>query len=196
MKLLLIFYSILCFFIAPGNEWTEKLNKNGVVVYLRPSDNSKVKSTKSVVTINASAEKIKSVILDIANYPEWVFKCTKTSVLSKTNNKDIYYYQYTDAPFPVSDRDMVLLLTESEKENEITITIKSQPDKIPKNDGVVRVKLFDSTWRIRKVKDKTEVTNEITTDPGGSVPAWLINSVITTGPYNTMLYLKQIAEKN
>ncbi|MEO5572677.1 MAG: START domain-containing protein [Bacteroidia bacterium] len=195
MKLLLII-TVLFFFLPSGNDWIEKLNKNGVIVYVKTSENSKIKSTKSVVTINASPGKVKSILLDIAKYPDWVYKCTKTELVNKVKDKEIYYYQYIKAPFTISDRDMALLLKISDVADEIMITIKAQPYKIPKKDGVVRIELFDSIWILKKVKDKTEVANEITTDPGGSIPAWLVNSVITSGAYNTMLRLKQIAEQN
>jgi SHS2 domain-containing protein len=194
MKCLLIFYTVLFFFILPEDDWQEKLNKNGIIVYVKSTEASKIKSTKSVETINASIEKVKSILLDIAKYPDWVFKCSRAEILSKTNDSGFYYYQYTEAPLTISDRDMILLLKISEKVEEIIITIKAEPGKIPEKKGVVRIALFDSIWTLRKVKDKTEVTNEITTDPGGSIPAWLINSVITSGPYSTMLNLKEKAE--
>ncbi|MEO8148621.1 MAG: START domain-containing protein [Bacteroidia bacterium] len=196
MKLLIIFYSSLFVFSSSGTGWEQKLNKNGVVVYLKTTNNSKIKSVKAVVTINASPEKIKSVILNIANYPNWVYQCSKAEIISKTNDNELYYYQLTKAPFPVSDRDMAVLMKVSEITDEITITIKAKPDKISARKDIVRIELFDSIWILKKIKDNTEVTNEITTDPGGSVPAWLINSVIASGPYNTVLHLKQIAEKN
>lgn len=194
MKLSLVLFFLFPVFFS-GNDWEQKLDKNGVSVYMRPSANSKIKSIRSVVRINASPEKIKSIILDIPHYPNWVYKCGKAEVIKKLSEKEIYYYQTTLAPFPVRDRDLVALVKVSEKENEIIITIKAQPDKVDRKKEMVRVELFDSVWKIKKGKDQTEVTNEMTVDPGGGIPAWLVNSVSSEGPYNTSLKLRETAER-
>ena len=41
----------------------------------------------------------------------------------------------------------------------------------------------------------TEVTYQVHTEPGGSVPSWLANSFVVDAPFNTLSGLRTLAEK-
>ena len=59
-----------------------------------------------------------------------------------------------------------------------------------------RVPLLKSTWTLIPLKEgKVDITYHLRVDPGGIIPAWLVNLTLTIGPYNTMLRLKkEVAE--
>jgi len=42
---------------------------------------------------------------------------------------------------------------------------------------------------------KTKVTYQMHAEPGGSLPAWLINSSVVDPPYKTLINLKAYTEK-
>ena len=46
-----------------------------------------------------------------------------------------------------------------------------------------------------KGADQTEVTYQVHTEPGGSVPSWLANKFVVEAPFNTLKALKAAAEK-
>jgi hypothetical protein len=189
-------YILLLFLLFFDDPWIIKIEKNGITVSVKQIEGQEIKSVRSFVTINAPIEKVKSIILDIDNYPSWVYKCSKAHLLKSTSPNELIYYQYTNAPITIKDRDLVVGMYIQNENDGWTIDLKALPDYIPQNKNVIRINLFNSTWRLVRKGNKTEVTNEITTDPGGSVPSRVINSLITDGPYNTSLNLKKLAEGN
>ncbi|MGH8352275.1 MAG: START domain-containing protein, partial [Pseudomonas sp.] len=42
---------------------------------------------------------------------------------------------------------------------------------------------------------EVEVTYQVHSEPGGSVPSWLANSFVVDAPYNTLAALRARAEK-
>jgi len=195
MKQLLILCSFFLFALTPSGEWELKTNKNGVNVYTKKCQDPNMHMVKSDVVIKASAERIKSVLFDINNLTQWVYNCTKSEIVSKISNMELSYYQVTSVPFPATDRDMEVSLKATENPNEIIITLRNVHNKIPVHDDYVRIEYFESIWTIKKGKSESEVINEVTINPGGSLPNWIINSFIANGPYQTMLHLREIAEK-
>jgi ribosome-associated toxin RatA of RatAB toxin-antitoxin module len=194
VKAAMLFFVLLLSFSQNG-EWKQRINRNGVAVFDKPSSNPAVRSIKATVTINASPGKIRDIIMDPENYPSWVFNCSNARTLKRVSNTELYYYQVTKASYPVKSRDMSAIMRTRENVEEILVTIKARPEEIPEQKKMVRVRHFDSVWKIKKSGEKTEVINEITIDLGGGIPLWLINRLIAEGPYYTCLRLKKLAEE-
>jgi hypothetical protein len=57
---------------------------------------------------------------------------------------------------------------------------------------VAEVKGF---WKLVPKGDATEVTYQVHTEPGGSVPSWLANKFVVEAPFNTLKHLKARAER-
>lgn len=63
---------------------------------------------------------------------------------------------------------------------------------IPENKDMVRIKNYWQRWTIQTQKDQSLLlVLEGTIDPGGSIPAWLSNMVITDTPLKVMTSLKE-----
>lgn len=51
-------------------------------------------------------------------------------------------------------------------------------------------------WKlVPKNANETEVTYQVHTEPGGSVPSWLANKFVVDAPFNTLKALKERAEQ-
>lgn len=74
----------------------------------------------------------------------------------------------------------------------ITVHSKGTPDYIPKKKKLVRVSKVDSTWTITPLsKTLVEVRYRVHSEPGGHLPAWLVNQVVTDQPFNTLRNLRK-----
>jgi len=70
------------------------------------------------------------------------------------------------------------------------------PTYLPEEKGYVRVAQVDGFWTlVHKADGMTEVTYQVHTEPGGSVPSWLANKFVVDAPFNTLKALKEHAEK-
>mgnify|MGYP002718257558 CR=1 FL=1 len=71
-----------------------------------------------------------------------------------------------------------------------------QPQYLPKEDGYTRVASLKGFWKFVPQGDgKVEVTYQVHTEPGGSVPSWLANSFVVEAPFNTLSGLRALAEE-
>jgi hypothetical protein len=128
------------------------------------------------------------------SYPQWVYKCGKSSTIKKISETEVIHYQTVVAPWPVDNRDFVVnvRLSQDPASKVITIISTSKPDYILKVAEHVRITEFKASWTLSPKKDGTiEVVYQLLVNPGGYVPAWLVNLAVVEGPYETTLHLKE-----
>ena len=104
-----------------------------------------------------------------------------------------------DTPFPVQDRDLVIVMVEEEANDDlIRISTRAEPDFVDKDDDYVRMPSSEGYWILEALdSSKTRVVNTNLSDPGGSIPKWVINMMLTSNPYNTFTNLREyLAERN
>jgi hypothetical protein len=78
----------------------------------------------------------------------------------------------------------------------VTRKLLEVPTYLPEEKGYVRVAQVEGFWKlVPKGADQTEVTYQVHTEPGGSVPSWLANKFVVEAPFNTLKALKAAAEK-
>lgn len=171
----------------PAN-WTLKKDENGIKVYTRYPPGSNLKQVRVVNTVKSSLSAIVSLLLDTKNYPGWIYACSEAQTLKIINDREQYQYTVTNVPWPVSDRDVAAHFKVEQDSSTRIVSVNSTgiPDYIPDKEGRVRVQHFQSNYKLTPLDSgMVKVEFELYVDPGGSVPAWLINSNIVLAPYNT-----------
>jgi len=178
------------------SPWSLKKDKNGIQIYTRAVQGSQLKEYKAIVNIRTDVASAQALILDFPSYTEWQHNCSDSKLLKKNNENDLYSYNLTDAPWPVSDRETIVR-TEVSKNGEVVILqMTATPDMIPKKKGVVRVPAMNGFWQLTpKEGGITEVMQQVHADPGGSIPDWLANSAVVDTPYNTLLNMRKRLEQ-
>ncbi len=194
-KLLFVVMAVVCIsFVNTDKPWVKHLDKNGAQVYLRECDNCKIKEFKAQTKVSAPITKTLALLLDFHNYPKWVFTNKGTFQIDKKNADEYIYYTLIDCPKPTEDRDLVVDFKIVEKsDNHCLIKTSTLPKYVAEKPKIVRVQIFSGTWELVKISEsETQVTTTCYSDPGGTVPAWLINTFIVTGPYNTMVRMQEM----
>ena len=127
---------------------------------------------------------------------EWMHDCVANDVLEEKGlgNHIIYNRTAVNVMF-VSDRDVVVetVFKFDDTHRRITIDATSvQHAKRPLVPGVVRMPKVKLRWQFRMVSlSLTEVTYEVEADPGGWLPAWLVNRVSKDIPYHSLVNLEK-----
>lgn len=197
--IILLSFSNTHSFFGQSDYWALKKEECGIKVYLRSNEYSSFKELKSVVTLKTSLSSIVALLNDWESYPEWVYRCGKSSTIKRISDNEVIHYQTVVAPWPVDSRDFVVhvKLTQDPITKTITIVSTSQPDYIPKTENFVRIRDFRAFWTlIPKLDGTVEVTYQLMVDPGGYVPAWLVNLAVVEGPYETKVNLKKWVMKD
>jgi hypothetical protein len=167
---------------APAENWEEKANEDGIAVFNRGHAGSSVRELKATGLIEAPPRAAWAVVRDYEHYKDNMPYTEESRVLSRGEaDKEIIFYSVINAPF-VSRRDYVIrVLDESDWKDgqgflkaSWGVTDKMNP---PTKDGVIRLKQSDGFWMFepREGGKKTFATYWLFTDPGGSIPTWLVN---------------------
>jgi hypothetical protein len=180
--------------LTADGEWKLAKEENGISVYTRESTTSSFSELKVTSTFETTMSAIIALFKDIPNYTAWVYSCTVSrSVKTSTEGED-YYYSVTDAPWPVSNRDVVVHSKVTQDTGTWIVTSASTHANglVDENEDMVRVPMLQSAWTLIPLKDgKVDITYHLSVDPGGLIPSWLANMTLAIGPYNTMLGLKR-----
>jgi len=190
-------------FLLPGYlsaqaGWEQKMDREGIKVFMRQMDNSPLKAVKTVCTINTSLSVLTAVLLDIPGSAEWVYATRKIAVLKKNSPSELVYYSELNIPWPVTNRDFIVLLTvtQDQKTKAVTVLGDNKPDYLPEYKNIVRIQRSYSKWLITPLQNgQVKIEYILEVDPGGSVPAWLINLFAGKGPFETFKKLREQVKK-
>lgn len=189
-------FTVLFAATAQAEDWQVAKDEDGIKVSLSEVANSKYKAYRGVTVIKAPVAKIQALQEDVAGACAWIHECKSQKLLKLEGDKSWTYTQFK-APFPVTDRDSILEITTSKAaDGSVTRTLLEVPTYQPEVKGYVRVAQVEGYWKlVPKGANETEVTYQVHTEPGGSVPSWLANKFVVDAPFNTLKALKERAEK-
>ncbi len=186
--LLLIVLLVATGLTAPDDECELRKSKDGIKVYVCDTPDSKLKSISATFQLEASLSTLASIIMDVEQYPGWQYKVIQTEMIHRTSEREFLYRGEVKAPWPVSNRDLVVRMKIlQDSETKVTrITAISEPKSHPEKEGVIRVPKSETRWVITPLNpSELRVEYYFLVDPGGSIPGWLLNLTIAEGPYQT-----------
>ncbi|OCR23729.1 hypothetical protein AFK24_18175 [Pseudomonas syringae] len=189
-------FTVLMAATAQAEDWQVAKDEGGIKVSLSDVAGSKYKAYRGETVINASIAKLRGLQEDVVGACAWVHECKSQKLLKHEGNKAWTYTQF-NTPWPVTPRDSVLeVTTEQGADGSLTRKLEGQPKYIPEEQGFVRVAQVEGFWKFLPLgADRTQVTYQVHTEPGGSVPSWLANKFVVDAPFNTLKALKDRAEK-
>ncbi len=195
MKTLIAALIIALVPLHDGN-WELKKDKDNIKVYTKHVEGSGLKAIKAITTFNAPLETCAAVLRDIEHLTE-LFPDTRTvKKVSQSDNEQVHYMEM-DAPWPVADRDGAFRLVYEYNAATKTLVVdaKMKPDAYPVQDGMVRLTKGGGTWTFIRV-DATHTRLEyfFHGEPGGSIPAFLANSVVEENPLKMMMNFHQLVK--
>jgi hypothetical protein len=184
--------------VAQEKGWKLHSEKDGVQVFTQPVSNSAFKAVKAVGVVETSLSRIAYVLMDVKTTKEWVYGTKVCTLLKQMTPSDLIYYSEVDLPWPASNRDFIIriTLTQDPKTRVMTIIAENMPTYISEKKDIIRIRRSSGLWHITPI-DANHVRVEYTlqVDPGGWIPAWLVNMVASTGPYQSFIGLRKQVSK-
>jgi hypothetical protein len=178
--------------------WKLKTEKDGIKVYTSLVDGSKFKAIKVDAELDATAAQLVKVLLDVKSCPEWVSHTSLCTLIKQVSPSELYYYSEIDVPWPATNRDFVAHLTVHQNPETKVVTVygPAVAGFVPVKEDIVRITASKGEWVITPLaKDKVRVLYTLQVDPGGNIPAWLINLLAAQGPMNSFQGLKKQLKK-
>ncbi len=182
-------------FASAQTTWELAKEKNGIKVFTRKETNSKFKSIRVEATLNGTLDKLLRVLMDAGSNKNWVYNTNNSYIIKRLGTYETISYTETNVPWPGSNRDIPLHmhLIPDRKSNTLKVITKGEPEAIPQKKGIVRIPYFNSWWDVKyDGRNKLSIVYFLEMDPGGSVPAWLVNMFIAKGPYETFTGLVKV----
>lgn len=186
----------MLFFTIPvprAGDWKLKAEKSGIKVYSQKQDNSAFDAIRAVFEAEATLEQFASVVLNIEEYEYWNTAVSNVRLLKRISDSEFIYYTETKAPWPVTDRYLVvrMKLTHDVKSKALKITLDNVPDMIPEKEGFVRVKGYHvSATVVALSESRLKADYCYYVDPGGDIPAWVTNMASINLPVSSLTNLK------
>ncbi len=194
----LILLSLLIYQAHAQQDCEFQMIRDGIKVYTCKRDDSNFKAVRASFEVKATLDLYASIVLNVEDYKYWNFATTNPSIVERISDQELVYYTEVTAPWPVTDRFVVLHLSvkEDPETNHLWVILENVPDKLPQKDGLVRVKEYYSTLEvIPQDNGNLKIDYFLEVDPGGAIPAWAINLVSTKFPINTFSNLKKRIQK-
>ncbi len=195
LTILLSIIQIICF---SQEEWTLKKNENGIEVYTRKLNSEKYKEIRVICEMNGSADQLIKILQDVNHHKDWVYKTTKSYLISRKNKDTLFYYSQIDLPWPASNRDATveLAFAKDTANKKLNIAVRSIPNLLPEKQNIIRVPYSLGLYDVTTLPgNRIKIDYTLSVDPGGTLPAWLVNYTATIGPYKTFMKLKELVEK-
>ncbi|PWB35728.1 hypothetical protein DCO48_02270 [Pseudomonas sp. SDI] len=192
---LMVGFSVALVSVAQAEEWVEKKNQDGIKVSLAEQSGSDYKAYRGVTFIKAPLAKVRALQEDVVGACAWIHEC-KAQKLLKTEGNQSWTYTQFNTPWPVKPRDSIIHVTTSQgADGSLTRELKGEPTYLPEENGFVRVASVNGFWKLVPKDGGTEVTYQVHTEPGGSVPSMIANKFVVDAPFNTLKALREKAEK-
>ncbi|WP_295720144.1 START domain-containing protein [Mucilaginibacter sp.] len=188
------FLLILKLSLAFGqSDWKLSTEKEEIRVYTSIVPDSKIKAVRVECDLKATASQLVALLMDVKTSPDWEYHTKSCVLLKQVSSTELYYYSEISLPWPAENRDFVahLIITQNPDTKVVTVEGPAVPGFVPVKKGIVRVVNSSGKWIITPAgADQLKVEYTIHVDPGGSVPAWLVNMFATEGPLKFFKSLK------
>jgi hypothetical protein len=180
-----------------GQPWVFQKERDGIKVYTRSEESNPVKSYKGEMDVHSTMEVMSDVIGNIKSFEWWDEGITEIKVLGFEKEKFIRYYLVYDVPWPFSDRDLCVesLITHDSLTGKRVVRASPLTGVIPEKPDLVRIINYWQQWSMQPLDNgMMHVILEGSVDPGGNIPVWIVNMVITDTPLNIMRKVREVVE--
>jgi len=165
-----------------GPGWEGISDKDHIQVYKRVVPDSPIVAIKAESVLNASLERVATVINQVEKQPQWVPYLLEARQWRVLSFYDRLIYTVSDAPWPVKDRDFLIRsrLRLDRGQKKIIVEMQSVQDpKMPPRKGRIRGQMAFSRLILqsRAHDTKTFFCMELLVDPKGWIPKWIVNLI-------------------
>jgi len=190
----------ICIAVAGQSQsgWELSKEKNGIKIYTKKAESSSFKMIKVECVLEGTWQKLSAILMNIKLQEQWVYRSKKAYAIKKISANEILYYTETSLPWPIKPRDAVVRMKLYYDPKSKTYRVQSinEPKGLPEKKGLIRIQHYKASWEVKPVESKKiAITYFLEVDPAGSLPAWVVNMFVTTGPYETFARLGDLLKK-
>ena len=180
---------------AAEYPWQSRVNKDEVTVYTRKVESSPILEYKADMILEVQLAKVIRFFEDVKKMPQWYYQCVQAEPLQNESIEKNIVYFVLHLPWPIAERDCVYSWVKyiDPVSGQVSYVLSAISGKFPEQKGKIRVVYLHSIWRFTPLKDgRTEVYFQQHSNPGGSIPSFLVNKLSVEIPFNTLKNLRKM----
>jgi len=194
MALSVVIISALTPLNAGEKEWRFVFEADDITVHKRIKEDTIFFEFKSTGVLRGEISDYLSVILDTKIMPDWAPQCIEAQNVKSINGNKSIIYVACNGVWPVADRDYFAKRTITSDPERSTIRVNIElienPDA-PDIKSRVHIPYLQCCWILKRINPSlTHVELRACVDPGGWLPAWLVNWGYRRIPYRYLKYLE------
>lgn len=175
---------------AADPPWKRVSNDEGIVVSVREVPDKPYVEFRGVGVVPANLFQVLAVLDDSSRHCDWQANCKVSRVVKTVDEFERYIYHRIAAPWPVSDRDVVVHATVSADLDKRVVTSHFRATNLaghPPQSGIVRMPELNGFYKCEWIdENSTRVTYQVIAATGGLLPAWLSNRANRKLPFGTL----------
>ncbi|WP_314926232.1 START domain-containing protein [Aeromonas piscicola] len=179
-----------------GQGWQLQTGEAGILLWTRAHPPGAFLALRLEMNVAAPPSALLAVLHDTARHQEWLPQSLEVRVLAKPAPDEDLVYTRLSAPWPVQERE---LITHSRLRRNadcsLQLTVWAAPDALPPYPGRVRIQASEGRWEaLPQLNGTTLVRLETYTNPGDSLPSWLINPIATQAALDSFRAIRRLME--
>ena len=179
-------------------DWKLVSQDQGIKVYSKSVADSKIKAVRVVCELEATGSQLVALLLDVESAEKWVYHTKTCQTIKQVSPLELFYYSEIDLPWPLDNRDFVahVKVTQDKNSGLITVNAPAIPGFVKAKKGIVRVSNSKGYWVITPLgQKKVKIEYTLQTDPGGLLPAWVVNMFSAQGPLETFKLMREFVNQ-
>lgn len=184
---------------AAGGGWRLVKDKGGIQVYMRHTDDSKIKTFRGVTQFDVkNASSLVALFNDYPAMPRWAHFISSAQEINRKSPLERNLRFTTSLPWPLSDREALVhaTVTQDPATYDVHIALENAPSLLPPDPDFVRFPWFRGRFDVNVITaTRVEAIYEVEIDPGGYIPAWMANILAQDAPYFTLDKLRRIHQR-
>jgi hypothetical protein len=180
--------------VSAEAPWRVIMQERGIVVSTREEPGRELPTFRGQGTLNVPVLHALAVVLDAEGAVQWARGADEVQTMKAFDPRTHLIYTRSHAPWPVSDRDMVVkrLIKVVDPGREFRVEMSCVAGQRPQIKRVVRVSDCTSHFTLRSAgASRTYTEYQVSLDPAGSLPAWLVRWASKNIPFETLVALEE-----
>ena len=179
-----------------GQGWHLQAGEEGILLWTRPHPPGAFLALRLEMYVAAPPAALLAVLRDTGRHQEWLPQSLEVRLLAKPAPDEDIVYTRLAAPWPVQDRE---LITHSRLQRlpdcGLVLSVWAAPDALPPYPGRVRIHTSEGRWEaLPQLNGTTLVRLETYTNPGDTLPAWLVNPMATDAALQSFRAIRRLME--
>lgn len=182
---------------AHAADWELAVDSHDVRVWTRAVPDYPIREIRAETTVKSTLNGLVALLMDTEHAASWIYRTDRIDLLKRDDASGSFLiHVMTDFPWPLTDRDAMVegRIVQAADSGIITVSSRSLPvGSYPVSADFVRMPDMEGSWTFQPLEDgQVKVVMTMRANPGGNIPAAVVNLIIHETPYRTLRALRKV----